>query len=158
MCPSPAVTSIFLVMGYGFQAAAHLAGSFGLVAVLPLLPVIYLAAGSALCLVTILLKSVLLPKTKLDQPIKLFSPDFLRWWLVHRFIDLTNVLFLRHFRGTVVMNYYCSLLVNACPSLKFLRVPSVRKCLSFSHTLSCMLVSISWPGASDVNWAFSSQD
>ena len=108
----PAVTIIFVVMGFGFQAASSLADKFGLIAVLPLLPVIYLAAGSGFALVTILLKSLLLPRVPLNQPVKMFSPDFLKWWLVSRCVDLTNILVMKHFRGTVVLNYYFSLLVS----------------------------------------------
>ena len=102
-------------MGLGIRAASSLANRVGLIAALPLLPVIYLAAGFALTLATILLKSVLLPRTKLDQPIKLFSADFCRWWVVGRFMDLTYILFLKHFRGTVVLNYYYSLLASPLP-------------------------------------------
>ena len=107
-----AVATIFVVMGFGLHAASGIAGTIGLFAVLPLLPVIYLAAGFGFALVTILLKSLLLPRVPLNEPVKMFTPDFLKWWLVSRCIDLTNILVMKHFRGTVVLNYYFSLLAS----------------------------------------------
>lgn len=106
------MTIIFVVMGFGLHTASSLADKFGLIAVLPLLPVIYLAAGFGFALVTILLKSLLLPRVPLNEPVKMFTPDFLKWWLVCRCIDLTNILVMKHFRGTVVLNYYFSLLAS----------------------------------------------
>ena len=107
---------IFLAFGSGFQLAATVANRFGTVAVLPLLPVFYMVAGFAMASITVLLKSFLLPRSKVDEPIKLFSAEFFKWWLVSRAIDLTNILFMKHFRGTVILNYYYSLLVSKRPS------------------------------------------
>ena len=115
-----AVIMVFVVMGSGLQAASSLADKFGLVAALPLLPVIYLAAGFGFAFVTVLLKSLLLPRVPLNEPVKMFAPDFLKWWLVCRCVDLSNILVMKHFRGTVVLNYYFSLLVSPFSGLCFL--------------------------------------
>lgn len=107
------MVTIFLVFGAGLQMASSAADKLGLLAVLPMLPVFYLVAGFALASTTVLLKSLLLPKTRTDEAIDMYSSEFFKWWLVNRSIDLTNILFMKNFRGTVILNYYYSLLVSS---------------------------------------------
>lgn len=106
-----AVVALILVFGWAISSLGF-ASKFGLVFSIPVVVAFYLLAGLGFSLVTIGLKRYLLPKITFGQPIQLFSPQFAAWWLVHRFIDINNLLFMRYFRGTVVLNYYYNLLVS----------------------------------------------
>ena len=45
----------------------------------------------------------------------MWTKRFTVWWAVHRLLDITTICFLRHFRGTLVLNWFYSLMVRpAC--------------------------------------------
>lgn len=89
-----------------------IAGSYSILAALPLLPLLYLGAGLGLTACTVIANSLLMAGIKQGRPIKLFSPQFLRWWAASRLVDVTNAVFMRHFRGTAILSLYYSLLVS----------------------------------------------
>lgn len=95
-----------------FKFAAGLATSYGLLATLVLLPFVYVLLGLGLVSVTVTAKWALLPKFSQGQVVALWSSDFARWWFVCRLVNISNALFMRHFRGTVLLNWYYNLLVS----------------------------------------------
>jgi hypothetical protein len=98
-----------------FQQAAAVATSTSLPHLLLALPLVWLVLGFCLCLGTILLKKLLMPILAADRPIKLWSLDFARWWLVHRAIATTNKLFAGSLRGTPFLALYMRALVPPPP-------------------------------------------
>ena len=111
MCLRAGIALCFLSV-FAFGAAASLASSFGVLAMVAMLPAIYLAMGLALVAGTVAAKWALLPQFHAGQSVPLWSSDFARWWLVNRLVDVTNQLFVRHFRGTLLLNWYFNLLVR----------------------------------------------
>lgn len=95
-------------------STTNLAGRFGLLLSIPMIIACYFLAGLGFSAVTIALKKYMMPQVRMNTPIKLFSPQFAAWWLVNRFVDINNILFMRNFRGTIVLNYYYTLLVRRC--------------------------------------------
>ena len=59
----------------------------------------------------------------------MWSADFAKWWLVNRMVDTTNQIFMRHFRGTLVLK----LLLQPAGKLHF---PYYFSTLDCRHTLS----------------------
>ena len=95
-----------------FRFAAGFATQYGLLRALLLLPFVHLAFGLGLVSVTVTAKWALLPNFAEGQSVQLWSSDFARWWFVNRLVDITNTLYMRQFRGTVLLNWYLKLLVS----------------------------------------------
>ena len=110
MCFAVVMLAFLATLALG--SAARLAQQFGVLAVLPLLPLVYIAFGLLLVAVTVALKCALLPGLNSGRPIAMWSPQFAKWWSVCPLVDTTNSLFMRHFRGTVMLNWYYNLLVS----------------------------------------------
>ena len=100
-----------------FSLAATWASSFGVLAMLPVLPLLWLLFGCSLCLGTVVLKKLLMPVLEEGRPIAMWSADFARWWLVHRAIGMTNHLFARHLRGTAFLPAFFRALVGPLPCI-----------------------------------------
>lgn len=103
---------LFMAAAPFFRSATALSGQLGVLAALPLLPLLWLLFGSCLCLGTVILKKLVMPRVAPEIQIPVFSVDFARWWLVHRAIAMTNHLFVRHLRGTGFLPAYLESLVG----------------------------------------------
>ena len=125
----PAAIVVYSMATFSFQAGASVAAKYGIWAALPFIPVLYMVAGFSLAATTVIVKALVNPKFQADVPVKMWSADFAKWWLVNRMVDTTNQIFMRHFRGTLVLNYFYSLLVS-CVSHTVELNPGCR------HTLS----------------------
>lgn len=77
-----------------------------------------MAFGCTICLGTVCLKRLLLPVLAVDETIQLWSPEFARWWFVHRAIAMTNALFAKHLRGTALLPVYMRALVSTVEPFK----------------------------------------
>lgn len=102
----------YLAFSYTFQFGVSFAGRYGLLATIPFIPALYFLAGLFLTFVTVTISNLAMPRIKADTPIKMYSPTFACWWAVCRAVDLNNLLFMRNFRGTSVLNTYYRLLVS----------------------------------------------
>lgn len=109
-----AVVGLFLLsfitmyLGYGIFYV------FGMTTLVFALPLLYLVFAAGLVAATVIAANVLLPNVTVGQKFKLWSPEFARWWCVCRMIDITNTFVMRYFRGTILMNHWCNLLVSSC--------------------------------------------
>ena len=112
-----AVATLVLVWGWAISKAAVTGSQYGLLLSIPVVVLGYLAAGIGFTLITVILKRYLTIKIVFDEPIKLFSPQFAAWWLTNRFVEINHMLFMRNFRGTVILNYYYTLMVPPPPPL-----------------------------------------
>lgn len=56
----------------------------------------------------------LLCQVEAGVPLRMWSKRFTEWWGVHRLLDVTNLVFLRHFRGTLVLNWFYNVMVRPC--------------------------------------------
>jgi hypothetical protein len=65
-----------------FASAAGIGARLGIWAALPLIPLVWLALGFGLCFACVLTKRMIGPRLSPRHPIKMFSGDFARWWLV----------------------------------------------------------------------------
>lgn len=57
-------------------------------------------------------KWTVLPTFEDGQRVPMWSADFAKWWLVCRLTDITNVVFMNKFKGSVLANWYLNLLVS----------------------------------------------
>lgn len=83
--------------------------------VLPAIPAAWLLFGLLLCAATVVTKNVVQPPLYAHRPIRVFSCEFVRWWLVQRLIALTNLLFADHLRGTAYLALWFRALVRPLP-------------------------------------------
>lgn len=107
-----AVLSLLIIWGLAMSASS-VAFRSGLIMSIPAVIGAYVLAGAAFTTLTIGVKAFLMPNVPPGTIIKRFSPQFAAWWLVNRFVDLNNLLFMRNFRGTVLLNYYYAFLVRS---------------------------------------------
>ena len=69
----------------GFPAASTatwVASTFGVWALLPVLPAIWLGIGAALCLACVITSRLFQPRLSSSRPIPMYSLEFAQWWLV----------------------------------------------------------------------------
>ena len=69
----------------GFPAASTAtwaASTFGVWALLPVLPAIWLGIGAALCLACVITSRLFQPRLSSSRPIPMYSMEFAQWWLV----------------------------------------------------------------------------
>ena len=78
---------------------------------LPVIPAAWLIFGVLMMLVTALTKRLFQPTVAAHRPIRMFTAEFARWWLVQRMIGVTNVLFADQLRGTIFLVWWFRLLV-----------------------------------------------
>ncbi|EIE19942.1 hypothetical protein COCSUDRAFT_58179 [Coccomyxa subellipsoidea C-169] len=83
-----------------FAAAAGVGVKLGIWAALPLIPMVWLALGFGLCFACVLTKRNIGPQLSPRHPIKMFSGDFARWWLVNRMVGVTTMIFADQLRST----------------------------------------------------------
>ncbi|EIE19938.1 hypothetical protein COCSUDRAFT_44339 [Coccomyxa subellipsoidea C-169] len=83
-----------------FAAAAGVGTNLGIWAALPLIPLVWLALGFGLCFACVLTKRIFGPRLSPRHPIKMFSGDFARWWLVNRMVGVTTMIFADQLRST----------------------------------------------------------
>lgn len=81
--------------------------------VLPAVPAAWLVFGVLLMAATAVTKSLFEPALYAHRPIKMYSLEFARWWLVQRLISLTNTLFAEQLRGTPFLVWWFRALVRA---------------------------------------------
>lgn len=74
-----------------FAAAAGIGARLGIWAALPLIPLVWLALGFGLCFACVLTKRMIGPRLSPRHPIKMFSGDFARWWLVGAWTSSINL-------------------------------------------------------------------
>ncbi|KAK9916399.1 hypothetical protein WJX75_002178 [Coccomyxa subellipsoidea] len=83
-----------------FASAAGIGARLGIWAALPLIPLVWLALGFGLCFACVLTKRMIGPRLSPRHPIKMFSGDFARWWLVNRMVGVTTMVFADQLRST----------------------------------------------------------
>ncbi|KAK9812147.1 hypothetical protein WJX73_000290 [Symbiochloris irregularis] len=88
---------------------------FGFNAMVLSLPLLYLAFAAGLVGLTVAGSNTLLPRLADGQKMRMWSPEFARWWCVCRMIDITNTFVMRYFRGTALLNQYYNLLGASLP-------------------------------------------
>ena len=62
--------------------ATWTASTFGVWVLLPVLPLIWLGIGTALCVACVATSRLFQPRLSVNRPVPMYSMDFARWWLV----------------------------------------------------------------------------
>ena len=57
-------------------------------------------------------KRAILPKFEVGVPVRLWTFDFAKWWFICRLMEVNNFIFLRHVRGTVLLNWFYGAMVR----------------------------------------------
>ena len=82
------------------SAATAVASAGGLLAVVLVVPAIWLCVGVALCLACVVTSRLLQPKLSANRPLPMFSLEFARYWLVCKLaLELKSAYLLLIFRG-----------------------------------------------------------
>ena len=64
------------------QTATWAASTFGVWALLPVLPTVWLGIGAALCVACMATARLFQPRLSNTRPISMYSLEFAQWWLV----------------------------------------------------------------------------
>ena len=64
------------------QTATWAASTFGVWALLPVLPTVWLGIGAALCVACVATARLFQPRLSTTRPISMYSLEFAQWWLV----------------------------------------------------------------------------
>ena len=80
---------------------------------LPVIPAAWLVFGLLLMAATVVTKALIQPPLYAHRPIKMFTLEFARWWLVQRQIGLCNMLFADQLRGTPFLVWWFRALVRS---------------------------------------------
>ncbi len=74
---------VFALIGFpAAQTATWAASTFGVWALLPVLPTVWLGIGAALCLACVATTRLFQPRLSTSHPISMYSLEFAQWWLV----------------------------------------------------------------------------
>jgi hypothetical protein len=73
------------------QTATWAASTFGVWALLPVLPTVWLGIGAALCLACVATARLFQPRLSTTRPISMYSLEFAQWWLVSG-LSMTSLL------------------------------------------------------------------
>lgn len=104
----------------GFPAASTAiwaASTFGVWALLPVLPTIWLAIGAALCIACIGTSRLFQPRLSTSRAIPMYSLEFAQWWMVSRLVNVTTYVFADHLRGTLFLTWWYRAMVSTTSPL-----------------------------------------
>ncbi|CAK0786732.1 hypothetical protein CVIRNUC_009946 [Coccomyxa viridis] len=93
----------------GFPAASMAtwtASTFGVWVLLPVLPLVWLGIGTALCIACVATSRLFQPRLSASRPIPMYTMDFARWWLVSRLVNVTTYIIADHLRGTPFLTWW----------------------------------------------------
>ena len=76
------------------------------------MPAAWLAFGALAMLATFVTKRLLQPQLNPHRPLRLFSADFARWWLVQRLAGTVSTMFADQLRGTPALVWWFRMLVR----------------------------------------------
>lgn len=141
LLPAAAVVLGWLAAS-GFRRASGYIDHYGVLVAIPLLPLVYFLMGSALVFLATGAKYAALTVPGHNTACAMFTNTFTRWWLVCRIVDITNTVFMRHFRGTVLVNWYLNMLVSTARTSSC--AASMRK-LDLVCMATRLLVASGWP-------------
>ena len=65
------------------------------------------------------------------KPVRMWTYDFAKWWFVCRLVEVNNFIFMRHLRGTALLNWFYRALVR--PSSQLTACCRHAQCLGWRH-------------------------
>lgn len=101
-----------LLIALTSKLAVHFMFNFSPLLAAHLLPLLWLCSGLLLCIAVGFTGTLISPQIRPGIPVPLWSFTFLRRWLVTRLVCLASRSLLRCFKGTLLLNWFCRLMVR----------------------------------------------